>query len=70
MTDRAAFQFRAKVGPDGPWIVLERINKNLAVLDNGFIGLDLPQETTSQRAQEIEQFLNDNIISVSYTSGS
>jgi hypothetical protein len=68
MTDRAKFQFTPKIGPDGSWIELERIDKNLNVLGNGFLGLDLPQGTTSQRALEIAEFLNNNITFVSYTS--
>jgi len=68
MTDRVRFIFRTKEYASGtPWIVLEPLQKDLDVLCNGFLGLDLPEGTTLKRAEEIAEFLNENITSVSYT---
>jgi len=36
-------------------------------LGNGFLGFDLPEGTTINKAEEIAAFLQENISSVSYT---
>jgi len=68
MTERARYVFSGKLSANGnPWIALEPLNKHLSILQKGFLGFDLPLGTTTQRAREIEQFLNDNLTFLTYT---
>lgn len=69
MTKRAKYSFTPKSFHDGtPWIVLEPLWENLPVLSQGLLGFDLPAGTSHERAKEIAEFLNDNIVNVSYTN--
>jgi hypothetical protein len=68
MTERTRVVFRVKKSVSGDfWICLEPLERNLKVLGNGFLGFDLPEGTTINKAEEIAAFLQENISSVSYT---
>jgi hypothetical protein len=43
------------------------VDEDLIVLGNGFLGFDLPNGTTIEKAKEIAEFLEENIANVSYT---
>lgn len=67
-TETADFVFAVKEHGDGtPWIMLEARREGLSAIKNGFLGLRLLPGTDIVRAQEIAEFLNDNIESVSCT---
>jgi hypothetical protein len=64
-TEQSRYVFAVKEGSGGqPWIMLEPVRDNLAILENGFLGLTLPEGTTYERAQEIARYLSDNIMGV------
>jgi hypothetical protein len=63
---RVVFRVQEVSGGE-PWIRLERINKNLRVLEGGFLGFELPEGTTINTAEEIAAFLQENISCISYT---
>ena len=68
MTERVRMSFKVKEFPGGqPWICLKPVKEDLIVLGNGFLGFDLPAETTIEKAKEIAEFLEENIANVSYT---
>jgi hypothetical protein len=68
MTERTPVIFRVKQSVNGDfWICLEPFEGNLKILGNGFLGFDLPEGTTINKAEEIAAFLQENIGSVSYT---
>ncbi len=68
-TVREGYVFKVKESATGtPWIMLEPRRRELSVLGNGFLGLDLTQGTDIKKAQEVANFLNDAIQSVSYTN--
>jgi hypothetical protein len=59
-------QTRAK--PAQPFLVAEPFSGTLPIFENGgFIGFDLPEGTSYQRAQEIATFLNGNLTEMTYT---
>ncbi len=67
-TERAEYVFRVKESGDGtPWIVLEPRRANLAILGDGFLGLELTRGIEFKKAEEIARYLNEHIESVSYT---
>ncbi len=67
-TERAKYVFCVKEFADGtPWVVLEPRRSNLAILGDGFLGLELAQGTELKKAEEIADYLNEHIESVSYT---
>jgi hypothetical protein len=69
MTQRARFDFKARRLPSGDhWIVLEPLDGDLNVLNGCFLGFDLSEGTTANQAEEVAAFLNENILSVSYTT--
>jgi hypothetical protein len=47
--------------------MLEAVVENLSVLDEGILGFDLPEDTSDDRAREIETFLNENITNAHFT---
>ena len=68
-TERAGYIFKVKEGIGGiPWIMLEPMDKDISILDKGFLGMDLAPNITYQQAEEIARFLNENIKSVSFTA--
>ncbi len=67
-TERARDRFTVKEGVQGSvWIMLERLDADLSVLGNGFLGFDLAPGTSMERVEEIAEFLNRNIHNVSCT---
>jgi hypothetical protein len=40
---------------------------NLEILEDGFLGFDLPDGTTYERAREIARFMNDNLTAMTFT---
>ncbi len=68
-TERARFLFRVQESAAGApfWIMPEAWDRELSGLGDGFLGFELPEATTFERANEIADFLNDNIESISYT---
>ena len=70
MTVRARFRFAVKTSADGtPWIALEPLDVQLRGEDlpAGIFGFDLPEGTTGSRAEEIANYLDDNISGFSFT---
>jgi hypothetical protein len=68
MTERARMVFRVKEFASGDfWICLEPLEEDLKVLGKGFLGFELQEGTTVNKAEEIAAFLQENISSVSYT---
>ena len=68
MTERVRMLFRVKEFASGDfWICLEPLEEELKILGKGFLGFDLPEGTTINKAEEIAAFLQENISSVSYT---
>ena len=49
------------------WITFVPRSDDLSILQNGFLGFDLPEGTTYEQAEAIAEFLNKNIVSISYT---
>lgn len=66
-TERARYVFRVKEGVNCVFITPEPLRQDLKVFGNGFISFDLPAGTDYKKAQEVVQFLNDNIESIAYT---
>lgn len=68
-THRAKVKFYVKEYGEGqPWIVVEPDDgKNLPFVGDGFLGIDLPEGTSYERAREIAKFLNKNIAAISHT---
>ena len=66
-TERADYKFTVKEGFGDSWIMLEPMRGNLSILEKGFLGLELRDETNHELAQEIAQYLNERIKAVSYT---
>ncbi len=50
-----------------PFVVVDACSSSLPVLGEGFLGLDLPEGTTPERAREIIDFLQENIRFITYT---
>jgi len=68
MEENVRVVFRVHEVPGGePWIQLEPLNRDLKVLRNGFLGFELSEGTTINKAEEIAAFLQESISSVSYT---
>lgn len=71
MTTRARFGFVVKGYPDGtPWIAFEPQHGQLhgEGLPSGVFGFDLRKGTTGKRAEEIANFLNENISQFTFTA--
>lgn len=67
-TERAKFHFKVSEVPDGtPWIMTEPIRGTMPVLENAFIGFDLPNGTSFQRAKEVAHYMNENLAGISMT---
>jgi len=67
-TETKKYRFTVKESSSGkPRLVLEPSRETLQVLGNGILGLNLQPGATIEDAQEIANFINDNIVSVSYT---
>ncbi len=68
MTGRDACRFRVREYGDGtPYIAIEPYDGTLALLKFGNLYFDLPEGTTFEKAQEIAEYMNDNIESLAYT---
>ena len=68
MTGRDACRFRVREYGDGrPYIAIESYDRTLALLKFGNLYFDLPEGTTFEKAQEIAEYMNDNIESLAYT---
>ena len=68
MTGRDACRFRVREYGDGrPYIAIESYDRTLALLKFGNLYFDLPEDTTFEKAQEIAEYMNDNIESLAYT---
>jgi hypothetical protein len=67
-TERGKFAFTVKEFADGtPWIMTEPLRKTMPILDEAFIGFDLPDGTTFEQARKVAAFMNENIAGVSMT---
>jgi hypothetical protein len=72
-THRAHYFFRVKESGGVPWIMFEPSGEGLPILrdsrgrtgHDAFLGLDLPQGTTYERAREIARHLYDHVEEVS-----
>ena len=69
MTTRANYTFTVKEYPDGtPWIMLEPLNGNLPLLEDGFLGFDLALGTTYEQARALVTEMKNRITSTSHTA--
>lgn len=61
--------FRLSAYVDGEPFVVVDVPKgdDLPILSEGFLGFDLPEGTSRQKAGEIVDFLNENIRFITYT---
>jgi hypothetical protein len=68
MTKRARPHFRVAEFESGqPWIVFEQFDGDEMHIFKYTLGFDLPPGTTLERAEEIRNFLSDNLIRVNET---
>ncbi len=68
MTERDPCRFTVKEHGEGtPFIAVEPCGGDLALLRNGVLCFDLLEGTTYENAQEIAEYLNDNIERLAYT---
>ena len=70
MTVRAKFRFVVKEGADGtPWIAFEPLQGQLRGEDlpSGIFGFDLPPGTSGKKAEEIADYLDENIDKLNFT---
>ena len=73
MTEHSEYLFRVKEAsqegePYQPWVYMELLRgKNLSILENGFLGFDLPKGTTYEQASEFATLLNEKVTVVHYT---
>jgi hypothetical protein len=70
MTVRARFRFVVKEGADGhPWIAFEPLDEQLRGegLPSGLFGFDLPPGTGGARAEEVANYLDENLTSLTFT---
>jgi len=71
MTTRARFTFVVKQNGDGtPWIAFTPQHGQLRgeELPSGIFGFELPEGTTGKRAEEIANFLDENISQFTFTA--
>lgn len=71
MTVRARFRFIVKGYASGtPWIAFEPLDVQFhgEGLPSGIFGFDLPKGTTGKRAEEIADFLDENISQLTFTA--
>jgi len=67
-TDRDPCTFVVKEFMNGePWIVVEQRNNRIPILQEGFVGFDLPMGTTLEKAYEIANYLNANMTHIAVT---
>jgi hypothetical protein len=60
MTQRSEVSFNVRHYPNGdPWILIEEFAGNLKI--KGFLGLDLPEDTTASQAIEIAEYLDKHV---------
>ena len=60
MKENVSVVFRVQeVSGGAPWIRLDPLDKNN--LESGFLGFELPEGTTINKAEEIAAFLQENI---------
>jgi hypothetical protein len=68
ITDRAKYNFTVKVYPSGElYIACDPIDRNLEIAGDGVFGFELPQGTTSEQATDIANFMNANLICMTYS---
>jgi hypothetical protein len=67
-TERGKFAFTVKEFADGtPWIMTEPLHKTMPILDEAFIGFDLPDGTTFEQARKVAAFMDENLAGISVT---
>jgi hypothetical protein len=67
-TERGKFTFTVKEFADGaPWIMAEPQRKTVPILDEAFIGFDLPHGTTFEQARRVAAFMNEHPAGISMT---
>jgi hypothetical protein len=67
-TESAEYRFTVKETASGePWLMLEPMTKNLAILSGGFLGLHLRPGTTYEEARRLAITLDTEIESVDFT---
>ncbi len=67
-TERGKFVFTVKEFADGtPWIMAEPTREAMPILDEAFIGFDLPDGTTFAQARKVAAFMNENLARISMT---
>jgi hypothetical protein len=67
-TEKFYYYFNVRQYPEGGfWIEMEPVEEDLKPLTKGFLGFDLPESITLERANEIAHFMNDSLKKVTYT---
>ena len=68
MSQMLRFNFKVMSESGKNWIVLEPVEERSNVLARVSLSLNLPEGATSNQAEEIAAYLNENIKSVTYTT--
>ena len=68
MSQILRFNFKVMTEAGKNWIVLEPVEERSNVLAGVSLSFNLPEGATSNQAEEIAAYLNENIKSVTYTA--
>lgn len=62
-------QFKVRRHVSGSyWIMIEQLREpTLPILDEGFLGIDLAEETTAKQAKELAELLDERVTHLTYT---
>ncbi len=72
-TDRARYRFKVSEGgvDEKSWrafISCEPLSGSIDTFGDGLLSFDLPPGTTMEKAEEIADFMDENIVSIAFTS--
>ena len=68
ITERVTYNYTVKVYPSGQlYIACDPLDRNLAIAGDGTFGFDLPDGISAERAAEIATWMNENLLSMTYT---
>lgn len=68
-TERARYRFVVKEYSDGtPWIALEPLKGSIGFPGDWFLGFDLPKGSSLNKAEEVADYLDNNLADLTITS--
>jgi hypothetical protein len=68
MIDRARYRFRVcEYESNAFWIMAEPLSSDIKILKHGILGFDLPTGASMDQAQQVADFFNKNVRSITYT---